>query len=70
MREEVIMLPKEMLHKEIESLPDKYANEILDFVCFLKEKLKREQPKTALISESSLKKDWLSSEEDKAWENL
>ena len=61
---------KEILHKEIDSLPDDYAGEILDFVQFLKSKHQGNKYEAALLSESSLKKDWLKPEEDTAWENL
>ena len=64
------MQTKDTLHKEIETLPDKYAEEILDFIYFLKEKYIKEQIETTILSESSLKKDWLSPVEDKAWEDL
>ena len=59
-----------MLHKEIDALPDKFADEVLEFVNFLKGKHLKEQMETTLLSESSLRKDWLSPEEDEAWQNL
>ena len=64
------MLPKEKLHKEINSLPDKYASEILDFVNYLKGKHSIENMEVTLLSESSLRKDWLSPEEDEVWQDL
>ena len=64
------MLPKEILQHEIEALPEDCAGEVLDFVRFLREKHVREHAETALLSESSLSKDWLSPEEDTAWQNL
>jgi hypothetical protein len=64
------MLSKETLHKEIDALPDEFAGEVLDFVNFLKEKHLKEQMETTLLSESSLRKDWLSPEEDEAWQDL
>ena len=64
------MLSKETLHKEIDALPDKFADEVLEFVNFLKGKHLKEQMETTLLSESSLRKDWLSPEEDEAWQNL
>ena len=64
------MLPKEILLHEIEALPEDCARAVLDFVRFLKEKHLREHAETAILSESSLSKDWLSPEEDAAWQNL
>ena len=64
------MLAKETLHKEIDTLPDEYAGELLDFVNYLKRKLIKEQMEVIILSESSLQKDWLSPEEDEAWQNL
>ena len=64
------MLPKDILHQEIEALPDDCAGAVLDFVRFLKEKHVREHAETLILSESSLVKDWLSPEEDAAWQNL
>ncbi len=61
------MLPKETLHKEIHDLPDEFAGEILDFISFLKGKYMKEKMEATLLSESSLRKDWLSPEEDEAW---
>jgi hypothetical protein len=39
-------------------------------VHFLKSKIIREKLDTAIASESSLRKDWLLPEEDKAWQSL
>lgn len=64
------MLPKEILHREIDSLPDEYAGEILDFVKYLKKKYSKENMEVTLLSESSLQKDWLAPEEDEAWQDL
>lgn len=64
------MLPKEALYNEIEQLPDDIAVEILDFVQFVKKNRFERQLETAVLSESSLKKDWLRPEEDEAWKNL
>ena len=64
------MNTKELLLDEIENLPEPFLDEILDFMYFLKTKSVRERLESALISESSLKKDWLKPEEDKAWQDL
>ena len=64
------MLPKKTLHKEIDALPDEFAAEVLDFVHFLREKQIKQKTEVTLLSESSLRKDWLSPEEDEAWQDL
>ncbi|MDI6764309.1 MAG: DUF2281 domain-containing protein [Thermodesulfobacteriota bacterium] len=64
------MLSKETLHKEIDALPEEFAEEIYDFVNFLKSKRIKESTEATLLSESSLRKDWLSAEEDEAWQDL
>ena len=63
------MTKKEILLSEIEQVPEPLLDEVLDFVYYLKIKIIREQMDTAIASESSLKKDWLKPEEDKAWQN-
>ncbi|TFG19129.1 MAG: DUF2281 domain-containing protein [Promethearchaeota archaeon] len=45
-------------------------DDILDYIKFLKEKLNIQNIETAIMSESSLKKDWLRPEEDEAWRDL
>lgn len=64
------MSKKEMLINEIEQVPESFLDEVLDFVQFLKTKIIKERLDAAVASESSLKKDWLKPEEDKAWQNL
>lgn len=61
---------RKQLIQEIEQLPEPLLDEIQDFVGFLKAKIARARMDTALASESSLKKDWLSSEEETAWRDL
>ena len=64
------MSKKEAVIKEIEQIPEPFLEEVLDFVHFLKAKIIKERLDTAIGSESSLKKDWLKPEEDKAWQSL
>lgn len=64
------MLSKEILYKAIDALPEEFTEEIYDFVNFLKSKRIKENIEPALLSESSLQKDWQSAEEDEAWQNL
>ncbi len=60
----------EMIISEVEDFPEPLLDEVLDFVNFLKSKMISSKMDTAWASESSLKKDWLLPEEDKAWQNL
>jgi len=64
------MSKKELLIKEIDQVPEPFLDEVLDFVQFLKTKFIKEKFYITVASESSLKKDWLRSEEDVAWKNL
>ena len=64
------MNKKKLIAKEIEQVPEPLLEEVLDFVRFLKNKCVQEKLETSLLSESSLKKDWLRPEEDEAWKNL
>ena len=61
---------KDLILRELEQIPDPVFEEILDFIRFLKIKTQKESFETAIASESSLKKDWLKEEEDKAWLDL
>ena len=64
------MNAKESLLTEIEQIPESLFPEILKFVQYLKYKHQQEQLETTLLSESSLAKDWLTPEEDQAWQDL
>lgn len=66
----VNLAKKELILREMENVPEPLFNEILDFIHFLKTKSSNEKLETAIASESSLKKDWLREEEDKAWQDL
>ncbi|MBI2472116.1 MAG: DUF2281 domain-containing protein [Planctomycetes bacterium] len=55
---------------KIEQVPEHFLNEGLDFVHFLKAKITQEGIASAVVSASSLGKDWLKDEEDEAWQNL
>jgi hypothetical protein len=59
-----------LIAKEIEQVPEALLEEVLDFGRFLKTKHMQEKLEITLLSESSLKKDWLGPEEDQAWKNL
>ena len=64
------MNKKSLLLNEVKQIPEPLYDEILDFIHFLKVKIKKEKYEITMISESSLEKDWLKPEEDKAWKNL
>jgi len=61
---------KESIIREIKDIPERYLEEILDFIHFLKMKVYNKKLENAIASESTLKKDWLKIEEDKAWQHL
>jgi hypothetical protein len=62
---------RQLLRKEIETMPDALVEEILRFVKALKERNLPALSRELLdASESSLARDWLREEEDTAWKNL
>ena len=62
---------KEQLLKEIEKTSDSTLKEVLDFLLFIKSReLQQEQLEISLLSEPSLAEDWLTPEEDEAWQLL
>jgi hypothetical protein len=64
------MKTKELIIREIGTLPEKYLVEILDFIKFLESKMRKDTVDLAHASESSLSKDWLTEEEEEAWKDL
>ena len=64
------MNTKILIIQEIEQVPEPLLEEVLDFLRFLKAKQSSQRLETAVLSESSLRKDWLSQEEDEAWQDL
>jgi len=64
------MNTKEVLINEIEEVPEPLLSEVLDLIYFLKAKILREKLNIAIMSESSLEKNWVTPEADKAWESL
>ena len=64
------MNTKEKLINEIGETPEPLLSEVLDFLHFLKTKNVRDKLYIAVMSESSLRKDWLNPEEDEAWQSL
>jgi Protein of unknown function (DUF2281) len=64
------MTSKEAVIQELEKIPEHLLTEVLDFIQFLTTKYLKEEVETHLLSESTLAKDWLSADEDRAWQNL
>ena len=64
------MSTKELLMNEIEEVPEPLLSEVLDFVHFLKAKAVRDKLDVAIMSETSLSKDWLKPKEDEVWQDL
>ncbi|HEY9651009.1 MAG TPA: hypothetical protein V6C95_10130 [Coleofasciculaceae cyanobacterium] len=61
---------KELIIEEIEQAPEFLLEEVLDFLQFLKAKHLQKKLEVSILSESSLQKDWLNSEEEEAWQDL
>lgn len=64
------MIDKESLLQEIEQIPESLLPEVLEFVQYLKFKHRHNKIEMALLSESTLAKDWSTPEEDEAWQHL
>ena len=65
-----VMDTKELIRKEIENLPELLQREVYDFARFLRLKSDEESLNGLLLSESALRTDWDTPEEDAAWANL
>jgi hypothetical protein len=68
----MIIENKEKIQRYLEALPDKYLIEVIEYLRFLefKSKIKNADKSSVLLSERSLAKDWITTEEDEAWEHL
>jgi len=64
------MRTKELIVKEIKKIPEPLLKEVLDFIRFLETEALEQKIEAAIASETSLKKDWMSPEEDEAWQYL
>jgi hypothetical protein len=60
---------KEIIVQELEGVPEKDFDTLLGFIQSLKSR-NAEDAAPMLLAESSLKKDWLTPEEDAAWADL
>lgn len=62
---------KEKLLNEINTTSDTTLKEVLDFLLFVKAKeVQQEQREISLLSEPVLAENWLTPEEDDAWQHL
>lgn len=64
------MSTQELINREVENMPESMRREVYDFARFLREKSVNENFNGLLLSESALRKDWNTPEEDAAWSNL
>ena len=64
------MSTRELINKEVEELPEPLQREVYDFARFLRQRSSDESFDGLLSSESALRKDWNTPEEDAAWANL
>ena len=64
------MSTRELIEREVASLPEPLQQEVYDFARFLRLKNENETFNGLLLSESALAKDWDTPEEDKAWASL
>ena len=64
------MSTQELIANEIKHLPESLKLEVYDFARFLRTKSGDETFDGLRMSESALKKDWDTPEEDAAWSNL
>ena len=64
------MSTKELINEEVERLPEALRREVYDFARFLRLKSEEESFNGLLLSESALRKEWDTPEEDEAWASL
>ena len=64
------MSTRELIDKEVASLPEELQRKIYDFAMRLKKNAPDEAFNGAELSESILARDWNSPEEEAAWSNL
>ena len=61
---------KKVLHSLIEELPEELSYKIIDYILYIKYTVENKDNETAILSEKSLAKEWLTKEEDEAWASL
>jgi hypothetical protein len=61
---------RELINKEIERLPEPLQREVLHFASFLRSRAEDAPFNGLALSDSVLRRDWDTPEEDAAWQNL
>lgn len=61
---------REEAMKEIREAPEDAVAEALDFLRFITARARADRFATAIASESVLRKDWMTPEEEDAWHDL
>lgn len=67
------MVSRELLSKKIEKMPSKLLEEVANYISYIEYRETKGEvtiQDITLASEKSLAKEWLSSEEERAWEHL
>ncbi|MBE9139744.1 DUF2281 domain-containing protein [Nodosilinea sp. LEGE 07088] len=64
------MTVRDSILRELDKTPEDVLTMVLSFIQFLNSVQAQETFETALLSESSLAKDWLLPEEEDAWQHL
>ncbi len=64
------MSTRELIDKELSSLPEELQRKVYEFAMRLKRSARDEAFNGAELSESVLARDWNSAQEDAAWSNL
>ena len=64
------MSVRELIEREVASLPEPLQREVYDFARFLRSRQAEDQFNGLLLSESALQRDWDPPEEDAAWASL
>lgn len=63
------MTTRELIEREVASLPESLQREVFDFARFLRQR-EEESFNGLRVSESALAREWNTPEEDAAWANL
>ena len=64
------MNEKEIIVNELDRVPNSLLPKVLEFVKSIRNTSQIEQLETTLLSEATLAQDWLTPEEDEAWQDL
>ena len=64
------MSTRELIEKEVASLPETLQREVYDFARFLRRKKEEASFNGLLLSETALAEDWNTPEEDAVWARL